>query len=341
MKKKQYFPIILIFSIAIALWFLYPHKTEYKKITGFTQGTTYHITYQDRPDRELRNEIESLLHEFDLSLSTYIPESVISKVNRNEKVEIDKYFKTVFNKGKEIYSKTNGAFDMTVAPVVNAWGFGAQKKIYVDSTIIDSLMNYVGFDKIELTDKTIVKNNPNVQLDVNAIAQGYSVDIVAQFLEKKGISNYMVEIGGEVKTKGVNPNEEIWKIGIDRPIEGSQIPGEDLQAVIKLKNRSLATSGNYRKFYERNGIKFVHTIDPTTGYPIISRLLSATVIAKDCMSADAYATAFMVMGLEKSIEFLSNQDILDAYLIYGNEEGQFETYATQGIEKAIFKEVKH
>jgi thiamine biosynthesis lipoprotein len=190
-------------------------------------------------------------------------------------------------------------------------------------------------DKISLEGNTIVKQNPNIKLDVNAIAQGYSVDIVAEFMDRKGIVNYMVEIGGEVKTKGLNDKGKVWKIGIDKPIENNLVPGQNLQAVISLNNGAIATSGNYRKFYEKDGLKFTHSINPKTGYPVISKLLSATVMTSDCMTADAYATAFMIMGFEKSIILLSNQDTLNAYLIYSDENGDFKTYITPGMKKLL------
>jgi FAD:protein FMN transferase len=336
MKRRQFIPVALIFIIAIALLLFYKPATEYKKITGSTQGTTYHITYQDRPGRNLQPRIELLLHKFDLSLSTYDSLSIISRVNNNEEqVRLDKYFRTVFNKSEEVYHVTNGAFDITVAPLVNAWGFGSKEAIDVDSAVVDSLMAFVGMQKIDLIAGKIVKKHPNVQLDVNAIAQGYSVDIIAEFLDRKGIANYLVEIGGELIAKGVNPDNEPWKVGIDKPIDNNFQPGQNLQAILKITSSALATSGNYRKFYEKDGLKYVHSINPKTGYPIHNRLLSATVLAKDCVTADAFATAFMVMGIEKSIMFLSNHKDLNAYLIYSDDEGNFKTYMTPEIKDIL------
>jgi thiamine biosynthesis lipoprotein len=195
-------------------------------------------------------------------------------------------------------------------------------------------------DKVSLQDGKIIKESPNIMLDVNAIAQGYSVDIVAAFLDEKGIENYLVEIGGELKCKGMNPKGEDWKIGIDRPQDGNVIPGKNMQAVVAIKGKSLATSGNYRKFYEKDGIKYAHSIDPKTGYPVLSKLLSATLITDRCITADAYATAFMVMGLEKSIAILeSGSEDMEAYLIYSDEEGKFRVYSTPGMKKYILDEV--
>ncbi|NJK85167.1 MAG: FAD:protein FMN transferase [Bacteroidales bacterium] len=257
-------------------------------------------------------------------MSTYVPNSIISRFNRNETGVIpDEHFLTIYKKAVEVNKKTNGAFDITVAPIVNAWGFGYTEKNDADSAKIDSLLQYVGMDKLILEGKTIQKKDPNVMFDFNAIAQGYSVDLVADFLESKGISAYMVEIGGEIKAKGKNPKNSKWRIGIDRPIDNNVIPGATLQNIIEISNYSLATSGNYRKFIEKEGRKYGHIINPKTGYPEYSNMLSVTVIAKDCMVADAYATSFMVMGKDKTIEFLNNNRELEAYLIFSDDSGNF------------------
>lgn len=316
-------------------------EKEYLKIGGETQGTTYNITFEYEKGKNLKAEIEAVLKDFDNSLSTYEPASVISRINSNDPdVVADEKFIKVFNDAKEIYKTTGGAFDITVAPIVNAWGFGFAPGMEVDSAVIDSLLLYVGMDKIRLSDNKIEKDCPDIMLDVNAIAQGYSVDVVAEFMESKKIENYMVEIGGELKCKGLNPRGEDWKIGIDRPEEGNLIPGAKLQAIVALKSKSLATSGNYRKFYEKDGVKYAHSINPKTGYPVLSRLLSATVLADECITADAYATAFMVMGLERSMKFLSAQTELQAYLIYSDEEGNFKVYSTPGMKGYLVEEMK-
>lgn len=339
MKRKQFTPIALIFLAAFALLIFYKPALNYKKIHGETQGTFYNITYEDRPGRNLQPRIEQLLHKFDLSLSTYDPSSVISRINRNEEnVRLDRYFKTCFNKSEEIYHLTSGAFDITIGPIVNAWGFGYTQSSETDSSRIDSLLQFVGMEKVTMSGGKIKKEDPSINLNVNAIAQGYSVDIVAEFLERKGIKNYLVEIGGELKAKGINAKGKPWTIGIDKPIDNNMTPGENLQAIVQLENRTLATSGNYRKFYEKDGVKYAHSINPKTGYPVLSRLLSTTVLADDCMTADAFATAFMVMGLEKSIIFLSKHPELDAYLIYSDEQGNFKTYSTPGMKDAVVEE---
>ncbi len=336
--KKIYLQLIILAAIFLVVY-LISHtrpKGEYMQIAGFTQGTTYHITYESKKGEDLKKSIDSLLADFDNSLSTYLPNSLISRFNKNEPgLHADKKFRDVFIKSYEVYKKTDGAFDITVAPIVNALGFGTTDTLNVDSTMIDSLLQYVGMEKVKLQGDTLVKSDRHVTLDVNALAQGYSVDVVTDYLENRKIRNYMVEIGGEIRAGGKNEKGEYWRIGIDKPVDSNYIPGTELQSIVKLNDRSLATSGNYRKFYVKNGIKYVHTINPKTGYPVISNLLSATVVAKDCMTADAYATAFMVIGTDRSIRFLNENRFLDAYLIYSDEKGDFKVYYTKGLKKYI------
>ena len=272
----------------------------------------------------------------DLSLSTYVPASIISGINKNDTaVIVDDHFINVFNQSIEVSEKTNGLFDVTVAPVINAWGFGFTKKANVDSVMIDSLLEFIGYKMVKLEGKKLVKQKPQSMLDFNAIAQGYTVDVLATYLESKGITNYLVELGGEVRAKGKKNKDKYWTVGIDQP---NEIPtdGRPLQAIIKLKDRALATSGNYRKFYVEDGKKYAHIIDPYTGYPAKHNLLSATVLANDCMTADAYATAFMVMGLEKSKHFLSEHKELqlEVFFIY-DEKGVWKTYNSETLKEWI------
>ncbi len=324
--------ILSAVAAAIAVISLSPGRGTYRSFFGTAQGTTYHITYASRKNLNLQPRIDSILADFDMSLSIYEENSIISRFNRNDTLAVaDDKFETVFNKSYEVYLKTDGAFDITVAPVVNALGFGPSDTAVVDSMLIDSLMNYIGMDKVSLVNGRLVKKERELMLDVNAIAQGYAVDVVAAYLESLNIKNYMVEIGGEVRARGRNGNNEFWRIGIDKPVEGNMTPGSDLQAIIHLRDRSLATSGNYHRFYEKDGVKYVHTINPKTGYPVISNLLSATIVAEDCMTADAYATAMMVMGLEKSIQFLSENQFLEAYLVFADDKGAFQVYMTPGL----------
>ncbi|MGZ3952819.1 MAG: FAD:protein FMN transferase [Flavisolibacter sp.] len=303
-------------------------------ISGEAQGTSYNITYLAGEHSNYRQSIDSIFHQIDRSLSTYDSYSIISKINRNDNaVKVDRYFSDVFNKSMEVSEKTNGLFDITVAPVINAYGFGFTKRERVTTPLIDSLLRFVGYKKVKLADNKVVKEIPQVMLDFNAIAQGYTVDVLSSFLESKGIRNYMVEVGGELRAKGRKLNDSSWTVGIKMPSENEE-EAAALFARVRMDNKSLATSGNYKKFYVEDGKKYSHIINPFTGYPAKNNLLSTTVIANDCMTADAYATAFMVMGVEKSKQFLSeHKDLgLEVFFIY-DENGVMKTYATSYFEK--------
>ncbi len=310
-------------------------QTEPIRIEGHAQGTTYHITYYDNQNRDFQPEIEKILADFDKSVSTYLPTSIISRINSNEKdVVVDKYFITCFNKAKEVWKNTDGAFDPTVYPLVNAWGFGPGKKQKIEKTIIDSILKFVGFDLIELKGKTVVKKDPRVSLDFNAFAQGYSVDVVSDFLNSKQITSYIVEIGGEVYAKGKKPNGDNWTIGIEKPID-NQTSENPAKAIAKLENLAIATSGNYRRFFIENGIRYGHHIDPKMGYPTKNNLLSASIFAKECISSDANATGVLVLGLEKAKVFLQAHPELQAYLIYSDDKGNYQVYETPGLKSII------
>jgi thiamine biosynthesis lipoprotein len=309
---------------------------EYYTLQGFTQGTTYQVKYQHPTESDLKDEVDSLLRAFDLSLSTYEASSIITGINQNrEDVKTDTLFRTVFREAARVYQLSGGAFDITLGPVIDAWGFGAGEQIEVDSTVVDSLLQFVGMDKVDLVGDEVVKSRPEVRLNVNAIAQGYAVDVLASYLEGLGCENYMVEIGGEIRTRGTNPKGGFWRIGVDRPEYGNMVPGDQLQVIVSLHDRSLATSGNYRTFYEKDGMRITHSIDPATGYPKVSRLLSATILCKACITADAYATACMVMGLEKAKAFVEGLPQTDAYFIYGEEDGTYQVWYTENLRKYI------
>lgn len=309
---------------------------EYSQIEGFAQGTTYKITFENSTRKDYTMTIDSILKDFDMSLSEYIPSSIISRINANDPtVKVDEHFKTVFVKSKEIWEKSGGLMDITVGPIIDAMGFGPTAKTMFDSAEIKRLLKYVGFEKVSLENNRVIKADTAVKLDVNSIAQGYIVDVVCNFFDSKGIVNYMVEIGGEVRAKGKNSKGLFWRIGIDKPEDGNMIPGEKLQAIISLNNQSVTTSGNYRKFFEENGVKYSHIINPKTGFPVNSRLLSVTIVAKDCITADGWDTAFMVMGLENSIETLKKHPELEALLIYSDEKGNYHEYMTAGFKAMI------
>ncbi len=308
------------------------------KLLGEAQGTYYSIIYFDSQQRDFQHDIDSILDAFDQSVSLWVPESVLSKVNTNlNDITLDDYFIGNFRLAKKVATETNGAFDFTVGSLVKAWGFGYDNQMHVDSIIIDSLLQLVGYEKVNIVNNKVVKENPLTKFDFNAIAQGYSVDIIGEFLESKQIENYLIDIGGEVKATGHKTNGKPWKIGIERPAEDPD-NARDLTAIIKLKNRSIATSGNYRKFFEEDGVRYSHMINPFTGYPAGHNLLSVSIVTSNTALADAYATACMVMGLEKSIDFIENRDDLDAFFIYAADNGNYDVYATDGFTSLIIKE---
>ena len=331
---------VLIFQLFFLLiLFSCKEKPQYSNFAGTAQGTTYSIVYENQgkiDPQTLRQEVEKVLHDFDMSLSLYEDSSILSRINRNEKVIPDKFFTDVYKRSVEISKLSEGAFDVTVGPLVRAWGFGPDEHKNVTPLRVDSLMKLVGMKNVELKDGMIVKSDPRIMLDFNAIAQGYSVDVICGFLDEKGIKSFLVEIGGEVRVKGTKGGE-MWRIGIDKPVDDNMSPGSDLEAIIQIKDRSLATSGNYRKFYVENGIKYSHTIDPKTGYPAKNQLLSATILASDCATADGIATACMVMGKEKSIEFLDLHPEYDAFLIYSDDKGVMRTWMTEKVKEFIME----
>ncbi len=305
---------------------------------GNAQGTTFHITYYDSLERDFQIDVLTILDDFDQSLSTYIPTSIISRINQGEEnVKVDKYFITCFNQAKEIWKSTKGNFDPTVYPLVNAWGFGPGKKQKIEKEIIDSLLQFVGFDLIELKGENVKKKDPRVSLDFNAFAQGYSVDVVSDFFKSKGLTSFIVEIGGEVYAQGKQENGQNWLIGIEQPFDNKET-GNPLKEIIKLENLAVATSGNNRRFFVENGVKYAHHIDPKTGYPAKNTLLSASIFAEKCIVSDATATGILVMGLEKAKKYLKRHREIEAYLIYSDEQGNFQVYETPGFRNLVFVE---
>jgi thiamine biosynthesis lipoprotein len=321
--------VYIIISTFIIISACNPQK-QYIKNQGFVFGTSYHFIYEDNGKGSLEKEVMAALRNYSNSLSNYDTSSIISKINRNIEVKTDSLFSACFNTAQEISISTNGAFDITVAPIVNAWGFGFKNMENVDSSLIDSLMQFVGFKKVKFIKGKIIKEFPGTQLDVSAIGKGQGVDVAANILGKHGIENYMVEIGGELRAKGRKMDGSLWSVGIDKPVEQTSLEQRQLQEIIKLSDISMATSGNYRQFYEKDGIKYSHTINPITGYPARHSLLSATILAPNCMTADAYATACMVMGLKESIKLIEEHAELEAYFIY-DSAGTFSTYISKGF----------
>ncbi len=336
-KKAQRNFLWIALLVLGTIWILARHnRTQpYYTINGLIFGTVYNITYQY--DGDLKVEIDEELKRFDGSLSPFNDTATITRINRNEDIVPDTFFTNVFRRSMEISEETDGAFDITVAPLANAWGFGFKKGAFPDSTMIDSLLDITGYTKVALSNEgKVVKQDKRMMLSCSAVAKGYAVDVIAQFLAKKGIKNFMVEIGGEIVAQGENPKKDLWRIGINKPVDDLSI-NQELQTVLSVTGVGIATSGNYRNFYYKDGKKYAHTIDPRTGYPVQHNILSATVIAKDCMSADAYATAFMVMGLEEAERFANAHPDIDACFIYTDENGKLQTYYTKGMERFISK----
>lgn len=323
------FLVVLIAGTVLILRKQAPYQTD----QGFVFGTIYKITYQSKEN--LKNDIEAELKKVDNSLSPFNKASVITRINENTDLTADSLFTEVFLLAKQISQETHGAFDITVAPLVNAWGFGFKNAAQVDSALIDSLTQFVGIDKVNLVNGKIVKKDPRLMLDCSAIAKGYGVDRVARLLDSKGVRNYMIDIGGELVMKGENPKMETWSIGVNKPIDDSLSVNQEIQTVLKLTNVGLATSGNYRNFYYKGGKKYAHTIDPRTGYPIQHNILSATVVAPNCATADAYATSFMVLGLDSAKQICNAHPELDAYFIYTTDKGNTEIYYTTGMKQYL------
>ena len=334
-KKKLIWQIPFLMVLIIGTIVILKKQPPFRTNEGLVFGTVYKITYQHADD--LQNEIKEAMLEVDNSLSPYNPNSIITRINHNQDTTLNEHFTHVFELAQQISAETEGAFDITVAPLVNAWGFGFKHSIDIEPSVIDSLRQFIGYQKIKLVDGKMVKEDPRLMLDCSAIAKGYGVDRVARLLDKKGVQHYMVDIGGEVVVKGKNSRMKTWRIGINKPVEDSLSINQELQTILEVSRVGMATSGNYRKFYYKDGKRYAHTIDPRLGTPIQHNILSATVLAKDCTTADAYATAFMVMGLEKAKAFCEQHPELNAYLICAGEGDSYEIYYTPGMEKFMIK----
>lgn len=337
MNKKRLIwqiPFLLFLVIGTVIIIKQQKNINYQHDEGFIFGTIYHITYHS--DTNLKKEIEAELKKVDQSLSPFNKTSVISKVNRNENPVIDPMFKEVFLLAENISNETHGAFDITVAPLVNEWGFGFKKGVEPTRQVIDSLKYIVGYQKVKLTPKNYVqKQDPRIMLDCSAIAKGYGCDVVARLLRKNGINDYMIEIGGEIVTYGNSEKRVPWRIGVNKPTDDSLNTSQELQTILNVTDIAMATSGNYRNFYYKNGKKYAHTIDPKTGYPVQHNILSATVLAKNCATADAYATSFMVLGLEGAQKILQQHPELMAYLIYADKDGKNQTWYSPSLKSKI------
>ena len=336
MNKKKWIwqlPFLLLLIVGTVLIIRQQRAMPYQMNSGMVFGTVYNITYEC--DSDLHQAIKAELQKVDNSLSPFNEHSVITAINQNQDVKPDEMFLTVFNKAMEISRETDGAFDITVAPLVNAWGFGFKNGSQPNRQQVDSLRRLIGYEKVILKNDRIVKHSPDIMLDCSAIAKGYGSDVVARFLQQQGVKNFMVEIGGEVVTSGVNPQRLPWRIGVTKPTDDSLSIKGEIQSVLNVTDLAMATSGNYRNFYYKGGKKYAHTIDPKTGYPVQHSLLSATVLAKDCATADAYATSFMVLGIDGAKKVLERHPELMAYFIYADDKGQNAVWCSPSLKDKI------
>lgn len=337
MKKSKL--LFLLFLILGTLWIAIKNNGQRSSIPfqqneGVIFGTTFHAKYQSKQD--LLPEIMQVLRSVDSSLSMFNPQSTISKINRGESSTADSMLIHIFMQAQAISQATDGAFDVTVAPLVNAWGFGFKNDILPDSITIDSIRQFVGWQKISITpDGTLQKQDPRIVIDFSAIAKGYATDRVAGILRENGVSNFMIEIGGEIVCKGMNPHGKPWSIGINKPVDDSTSTNKELEEILQFTDCAMATSGNYRNFYMQGEKKIAHTIHPQTGYPVQSNIVSSTVLAPTCAMADGFATSFMVLGLDRARQILNGHPELDAYFIYVDQDGQTRNWCTQKIKESL------
>lgn len=340
MTKKTKTTLQVLFLLFLIVGTVYVIRdanrpAEYRQTEGQIFGTTYHVTYSARED--LSRDIVEAMNAVDRSLSTFNPKSTISLINTNRSRATDTLFREVFRLARHVSTATDGAFDITVAPLVNAWGFGFKNRDNVTPQQIDSLLQLVGYNKVRLRGNLIEKDRAATMLDCSGIAKGYGSDCVARALERKGVKDYMIEIGGEIRARGRNSEGKIWTVGIVEPQDSKEELNNELHAVIRLTDSGLATSGNYRNFYYKGGRKYAHTIDPHTGRPVQHSILSSTVTAPTCAEADAFATAFMVMGLDKARTVLKQNPELKAYFIYSDNQGKEQVWMSPELRNDIVK----
>lgn len=328
-------PFLVLLIVGTVLIIRQQQSTPYQKNAGLIFGTTYSVTYQCGED--LQEEIEAELKKVDDDFSMFNSQSIVARLNNGEQPELSNDFIDVFKLARQVSEDTNGAFDITVAPLVNAWGFGFKHEQMPSKEQVDSLRELISYRYVTLKDKTITMQKPGMMLDFSAIAKGYGVDVVARLLERHDIKNYMVEIGGEITTRGINPERVPWRIGVNKPSEDALNENHELQTILNVTDKSMATSGNYRNFYVKGGKKYAHTIDPKTGYPVQHSLLSATVLTDRCAKADAYATSFMVLGMDGAKKILERHKELMAYLIYTDNKGNLSVWYSPSLKDKIVK----
>lgn len=331
--KRIALPFSFLFVLVLTVFSGCQNGKQYFEFAGMTH-TPYHIKYEYT--RQLDEEIMSEIKAYYQSLNPFDSLSVISRINRNEEVEADSLFAATFRKVISFSEQTDGLFDVTCAPLINLWGFGFSNRDSITPQVVDSIRAFVGYQKIHLHGNRVVKDDPRMLLNFSAVGDGGMCDLVAQLFDRLGVGNYLVEIGGEVMAKGLNPNGQSWKIGISKPVDDPSGMNHELEQILHLKKRmGVATSGDYRNFYLKDGKKYAHTINPLTGYPAGQDILSATIIAPDCLTADAYATAFMVMGSKKAREWKQQVPEIEYLIIYTDENGNYATEHSAGMEQYL------
>ncbi|MEX1132507.1 MAG: FAD:protein FMN transferase [Flavobacteriales bacterium] len=339
-KSRLMRGFLLVAVLAVLLASCSGEKSDLVTLAGEAQGSTFSIKYRDPQQRDLSMLVDSTLKVIDQSLSLWVEGSTVNAFNQADTTftSKDSHFRIMVARSEQLWNETEGAFDPTVLPLVKAWGLGKEGREALDTLAVDSIRRFVGMDRMAMDEDwrerpvtppviTYRKTYPEVNFDPNGIAQGYTVDVLAQLLEAHGISDYMVEVGGEVRARGLNDRGKVWTIQIDKQVEGEQ---HVEQIVVPLADRSLATSGNYRKFIEVEGKRYGHTIDPRTGRPAMNSLLSASIIADDCATADALATAMLVLGLAEAQLWLRHNRGVEAYLIMDEGQGDYTVWSTPG-----------
>lgn len=326
-------PILCIVCL-IALMGCAKKEMPKMSLQGLAQGSYYAITYYDSLGRDFQPQIDSIFALVDQSVSLWNDSSVISKVNRNEEVELDQIFIDNFNLAQWASSISDGYFDASISPLVAAWGFSYKTGDSITPILIDSLKKLVDYRKIHIVDHKLIKENPAMSLDFNSVAQGYTSDMIASFLQSQGVKNYLVDTGGEIMAQGGKPDGNDWVVGIEKPAENWDSE-RVVQTKVKLRDKGLVTSGSYRKYVEREGKRYSHTINPKTGYPVEHNLLSVSVIADNSATADALASVFMVLGMEKALQLLPSLEQVEAYFIYVDANNALQTYSTDGFQTLI------
>ncbi len=313
--------------IIIGVFFTFSCAKEIKRheIHGYAQGTTYKVVYYNTNNIVAQQDIDSIFTEFNSSCSLYDKNSLISRINRGETDSVDNHIIACEKIARELYTISDGAFDITSYPLTRAYGFLSEER--AENINLDSLMQYVGHSKIRIENGRLIRDIEGVSINLNSIAQGYSVDLVAKYLKKRGLNDFLIELGGEIYCSGYKPNNEKWRLGIDRPVDGNITPGEEIALVITVTDKGVNTSGNYRNFYEKGDKRYNHIIDSKSGESSINDMLSATVIAESAALSDGIATMLMILGSEKSIEFLEKRDDIEGYIIY-QKENTMKTYTT-------------